>query len=579
MKVVVFTITVAVAIWSAAAERCIASVPAMMSYQGKLTDASGQAVPDGVYNMRFYLWATESGGTTPLWQEPAAGTRQIQVTGGLFNVLLGSIVALPDSAFRGDTWLESEVNGTLLLPRIRIVSAGYAMRALIAEGLPANTVTSDMIVDGTVQAADIAPDTITTDKVSPSGGSAGQAITHNGTDVVWGNPTAGDLNLPYSKDVSTSQTAFRIGNAGTGGAGRFEISNASGGGNVLSASTSGTGKAGHFEITKALNSSAALYATTIGSGPAVHGQTGAATAVKGESTGAGIGVHGVSVSGYAGYFQGTTGVVGNLTVQDTGRLGVGITSPTERIQVAGNVKLSLAGGGVIFPDLSKQTSAAVGDGYSLDASDGSPVDALYVDASGRVGIGTTTPGAKLDVTNLTRVQGYTWPSSGAGLELGYNATANKGYVQAFDRDTATFGDLYLGSGNVGIGIGSPTTRLDVVGDLKLDGAYRGNLGTIGGAPFPRPAYDSGWTAIAQGATTTCTHNLGGSTDDYMVDLQFKDTDGDLGVNQAYYGGLVTSINAAWGAWWSQLTTSSIKVRRSGEDPAANQFRLRIWVVK
>jgi hypothetical protein len=37
------------------------------------------------------------------------------------------------------------------------------------------------------------------------------------------------------------------------------------------------------------------------------------------------------------------------------------------------------------------------DGYSLDAADGSPVDALYVNAEGNVGIGTTGPVAKLDI--------------------------------------------------------------------------------------------------------------------------------------------------------------------------------------
>ncbi|MGB2877189.1 MAG: hypothetical protein WBB97_04065, partial [Dehalococcoidales bacterium] len=37
------------------------------------------------------------------------------------------------------------------------------------------------------------------------------------------------------------------------------------------------------------------------------------------------------------------------------------------------------------------------DGYSLDAADGSPVDALYVNAEGNVGIGTTDPTAKLGI--------------------------------------------------------------------------------------------------------------------------------------------------------------------------------------
>ena len=49
------------------------------------------------------------------------------------------------------------------------------------------------------------------------------------------------------------------------------------------------------------------------------------------------------------------------------------------------------------------------DGHSLDADDGSPVDAVYVDADGEVGIGTTTPGQKLEVAgdiNVSSGQGY-----------------------------------------------------------------------------------------------------------------------------------------------------------------------------
>lgn len=80
----------------------LAAVPPLMSYQGKLTDSAGQPVSDGAYNMRFYLWSAESEGTV-LWQEPAIGTRPAQVSGGLFNVLLGSVVALPESAFQGST--------------------------------------------------------------------------------------------------------------------------------------------------------------------------------------------------------------------------------------------------------------------------------------------------------------------------------------------------------------------------------------------------------------------------------------------------------------------------------------------
>ena len=44
-----------------------------------------------------------------------------------------------------------------------------------------------------------------------------------------------------------------------------------------------------------------------------------------------------------------------------------------------------------------------GDGHSLDADDGNPVDALYVNSDGDVGIGTTSPQAELHVQNDLQV--------------------------------------------------------------------------------------------------------------------------------------------------------------------------------
>jgi hypothetical protein len=77
------------------------------------------------------------------------------------------------------------------------------------------------------------------------------------------------------------------------------------------------------------------------------------------------------------------------------------TSPTNEL----NTSLTLNGmnleledaGGVLSADLSPLASSIFGDGHSLDAVDGAPVDAVFVDADGQVGIGTTTPSEALEV--------------------------------------------------------------------------------------------------------------------------------------------------------------------------------------
>jgi len=55
-----------------------AEASGLVSYQGKLTDASGQAVSDGLYNLSFLVYPAATGGT-PLWSETG---RKVQVTGG-----------------------------------------------------------------------------------------------------------------------------------------------------------------------------------------------------------------------------------------------------------------------------------------------------------------------------------------------------------------------------------------------------------------------------------------------------------------------------------------------------------------
>ena len=84
-----------------------------INYQGKLTDTSGAAVADGTYNMQFWLLTSASVATTSAeWTESLTGVNRVQVTNGLFSVMLGSTTALTGVDFNQTLYLGVEIGGT-----------------------------------------------------------------------------------------------------------------------------------------------------------------------------------------------------------------------------------------------------------------------------------------------------------------------------------------------------------------------------------------------------------------------------------------------------------------------------------
>jgi len=98
-----------------------------------------------------------------------------------------------------------------------------------------------------------------------------------------------------------------------------------------------------------------------------------------------------------------------------------------------------------------------------------------------------------------------------------------------------------------------------------------------------PNYNSGWQTIAVNTSMSFTHSLGGSVDDYVVDMQFQSTNS--GINQRYFGGAdfgskigsIGSVDDRVGAYWRSLSSTAVSVYRRPEDTYAEQVRIRIWV--
>ena len=118
-----------------------ATPPPYLNYQGVLRDAGNRPL-DGTYDMLFTFYDALSAGNQILLDQHAAVTSNaVTVSNGLFNASLGGgtlsdgsgpgAYTSLDQVFRdyGTVYLEIRVGAETLSPRVRVVSAGFALNA------------------------------------------------------------------------------------------------------------------------------------------------------------------------------------------------------------------------------------------------------------------------------------------------------------------------------------------------------------------------------------------------------------------------------------------------------------------
>jgi hypothetical protein len=438
-----------------------ADVPHLLNYQGRITNDSGTPL-DGSHALTFRIYDDSTGGTT-LWTETHD---TVTVADGLFNVVLGSVVTIESSIFSSQPrWLGIQVDpGPELAPRTQIIAVAYAYRAEHAD-------TADFAHDG--------------------GGGGG-----------W-----------------------------------------------------------------------------IDDGTSVRLATG------------------------------------------SDRVGIGTSDPQEKLQVNGDIRLLSSSDIAFGSDNNRLYSASSDMVITADddlhlqpdddiyiRKDGSSAWVHYDNSSEKLGIGITNPVEKLHVENVAseglaflQLESSHSPYWGeCGLRL--VTPANRWHLRMDDHSNNNLpieGSLALRShnsgkevmtwtnaGDVGIGDTSPDAKLDVNGDLEVSGAYRGNITSSSGsdgAPFPRPAYNSGWVSIEAGETIGLYHNVGGNVDDYVIDLQAKSDPSLFGITnfrtsgEKYYH--LGSANTETGVMYLQLSLNTIQVVRFQDENEITEIRVRIWVIE
>ena len=106
------------------------TVPAYLNYQGLLVDAADSSSVTASLEMTFRLFVSETKGAE-LWSETHA---TVEVSAGLFQVLLGSVMSFPDGLFdASELWLQTEVGDEVLSPRKPLTSVAYSQMAGGAE--------------------------------------------------------------------------------------------------------------------------------------------------------------------------------------------------------------------------------------------------------------------------------------------------------------------------------------------------------------------------------------------------------------------------------------------------------------
>lgn len=527
---ILFILCVSAAFFVAAAMRVQAAdgIHKQINFQGKLQNNNGTNVADDDYSVTFTLYTAGTGGSV-LWDE----TQTVSTTDGIFRVSLGSVdTSLGSVNFNSDSiYLGIQVEADPeMTPRVRFTAVPYAFNAEKVNGLTV-TNTSDLpfastttlkIGDGkTVSIANglTFSGTDSTAFVFPSTG--GNVVTEAFTQTLT-NKTIGSTGLTFSgatTDITTgTDEHLAIMPNGTGNVGigttspdrllsvYFNNSNTSTGMfNLRQEST------GDPFMNFSLGASGVSYALGIDNSDADKFKIG------------------YNAAGPNGVHTGT-----RFTIDTTGNVGIGTSAPTTELVLSdgtdgitfdlgtsGSLTLSntnSVGDISINPEADLNLGTALTNNINIGRTDVTTVPVIIRSGveiarfvNGNVGIGTTSPLGKLNVSGA---------ATGKALTI-LDETGNQDILSASASGTTVFtldraGRLYLADSSAP----TPTTnRLYAAsGNLYWNGTQLGSGGSSAWDDITVPTANlslamSTYTTAFNYATGTSTNDLFSLTTD------------------------------------------------------------------
>jgi hypothetical protein len=182
----------------------------------------------------------------------------------------------------------------------------------------------------------------------------------------------------------------------------------------------------------------------------------------------------------------------HLYINTSANVGIGTTTPNAKLDISGS--LNISGSGVQVP---------------LQVSSGS-TPLLFVSQSGNVGIGTTAPLSKLDVRGddinirvgaIGNYSSFEWNNSSGYTAI--NTSGSQNWPIYFRQNSQTRMTIAVTTGNVGIGTTTPNAKLDVSGSAIISGSFTVTPGTV-------REFQVNTTGVDIGNLITDTHTVTGS---------------------------------------------------------------------